>query len=72
MYTDGYDDWISLGDISDISCIVNTNECPNSIPGVTVLAWIKFWYGGNGGIISSYGRSYSPGFGIGCAGNNIK
>ena len=57
LYTDGEDDWISLGDMSNITCIANTNKCPtDGFQGVTVAFWFKLhscnsW----GGILSSYG-----------------
>ena len=77
MYTDGVDDWISLGDLTNITCIVRPSECEPSEP-ATVLAWLKFDNCGNSdhqnrrGIISSYGEGFTSGFSFYCSGEQIR
>ena len=72
MKTDGDDDWISLGDLTGITCIARANECEMS-DRVTILLWIKMSNCGSiCGIISSFGEWYTPGFGLRYIDNKIR
>ena len=69
IFTDGVDDYASLGDISDLACLANTDKCTM---GATVLFWTKFPYGSWRTIISSMGTSESPGFFVLCPINHLR
>ena len=65
IFTDGVDDWATLGNISDLACLTNTNKC--TAAGATVMFWTKFPDCGNGiwrPIISSIETGWSPGFNV--------
>ena len=70
IFTDGVDDYASLGDISDLACLANTDKCTM---GATVLFWTKFPYcTGYKAIISSMGAGNSPGFCVYCNYNDLR
>ena len=63
VFTDGVDDWVSLGDISDIACIADPDKCT---AGATVMFWVKILNCGfhPQAVISSYGNYSSSGFAV--------
>ena len=72
VYADGNDDWISLGDVSYVSCIANTSKCPtDGFRGISVVFWLRLHRCSDlGGILSSYGSEYGHGFGLLCSRNS--
>ena len=65
IYTAGGDQWVNLGNFSNVACIVNA-DCSDS--GATVVAWLKFdstnHKNKKHAVLSSYAYKYGPGFSI--------